>query len=133
MPKKILIADDDPEIVTMLASRLKANNYEVSAAYDAMQTIVKAHKENPDLIILDVRMPAGGGVRVFENLRKSINTALTPIIFTSAYSSEEVEKIVMDSGALDFIPKPFIPEEVILKIKRILGEEDRKIKEERVG
>ncbi|MBN3041262.1 MAG: response regulator, partial [Candidatus Omnitrophica bacterium] len=60
MRRKILIADDEPNIVRLLASRLKANNFEVIVASDAMQAVMKAHQERPDLIILDIRMPAGG-------------------------------------------------------------------------
>ena len=58
---KILIADDELNVVKLLSARLRANDYEVIAAYDGAQAIQKAHKEKPDLIIMDIRMPAGSG------------------------------------------------------------------------
>jgi len=60
MPKKILIVDDDKDIVKLIASRLKANGYDVAAAGDGVQAMTAVNTENPDLVILDIRMPAGG-------------------------------------------------------------------------
>jgi DNA-binding response OmpR family regulator len=122
MPKKILIADDEPHIVQMLASRLKKNNYDVIAASDGMQTTMMAHNEKPDLILLDINMPGGRGPKIFENLLKSVQTMTIPVIFITAYPSEEVRKQVFDLGAVDFISKPFKGEELIEKIKKALGD-----------
>lgn len=121
MPKKILIADDEPEIARMLGMRLKANGYEVVVALDGIQAVTLAHREKPDLIILDIKMPAQDGYTVFENLKTSRDTAMIPVMFISALPPDEVEKRVRESGAADFIPKPYDPEEVLAKVKNVIG------------
>jgi DNA-binding response OmpR family regulator len=123
MPKKILIVDDEINVVKLLAARLKANNYDVVTATDGLYAVIKAHDEKPDLVLLDVNMPAGGGVSVFENLLKTGDTMMTPVIFITAYPDEELRRKVLEMGAEDFIPKPFDPEELIAKIKKALQED----------
>ena len=122
MAKKILIADDDPHIVALISSRLKANKYEVVAAYDAVQTISQVRKEKPDIIILDIKMPAGTGIGVLENLRRCVDTSTTPVLVMTAYPNEATKQKALEMGAVDFIPKPFQAEEILVKIKKILGE-----------
>ena len=94
MAKKILIVDDDKEIALLLASRLKANKYEVVVAYDAVEAVAKAFKEKPDLILLDIKMPAGGGLSVMQNLRNAADTATIPVIVITAYPSQEIQEKV---------------------------------------
>jgi two-component system response regulator VicR len=129
MAKKILIVDDDKQIALLLGSRLKANKYEIVMAYDAWQAVAKAFKEKPDLIILDMKMPAGGGISVMENLRNSIDTALTPVIVITAYPSLEIRQKVKEMGAVDFISKPFKAEDVLSRIRKGLGEISREVVE----
>lgn len=123
MAKKILVVDDEPHILRLLASRLKANNYEVSTASDGYQCIKVALEERPDLIILDIKMPAGGGLNAFENLRARSSTAVTPVIFITAYASEEIRKHVLEMGAEDCIAKPFDSDDLLRKVRKALGEE----------
>jgi CheY-like chemotaxis protein len=122
MAKKILVVDDDKEITLLLASRLKANKYEIVVAYDAVQAVAKAFKEKPDLILLDIKMPAGGGITVMDNLRNSAVTAVIPIIVITAYPSPEIQQKVKEMGAVDFISKPFKAEDVLPRIRKALGE-----------
>jgi DNA-binding response OmpR family regulator len=122
MAYKILVADDEPAIVQLLASRLKANNYSVVVAYDGVQAVNMAHIEKPDLIILDIKMPAGTGVTVYENLKMSVNTATIPVIFITAYPNEDIEEKVLKMGAKYFISKPFDSEDLLDKVKIVLGE-----------
>ncbi len=122
MAKKILIADDEPHVIKLIASRLIANKYDVVMASDGLYAVKKAHEEKPDLIILDMRMPAGGGMSVFENLRMAGDTMLIPVIFITAYPSDEVRQKVMDMGAADFIAKPFDADDLLAKVKKALGE-----------
>jgi DNA-binding response OmpR family regulator len=123
MSKKILIADDESSILKLLTLRLKANNYEVIAASDGMQAVMRAHQDKPDLIILDIRMPAGGGMTVCGHLKESIETMAIPIIFITAHPSDELRQKAREMGVEDFIAKPFNDEELIAKIRKILGEE----------
>ena len=121
--KKILIVDDEPHIVRLLASRLRADNYEVRVACDGYQCIKVAREERPDLIILDIKMPAGGGLHAFETLRALPDTLITPVIFITAYASEEIRKQVLEMGAEDFVAKPFDSDDLLRKVRKALGEE----------
>jgi DNA-binding response OmpR family regulator len=124
MAKKILIVDDDKQIVLLLASRLRANKYEIVVAYDAMQAVAKAFSEKPDLILLDIKLPAGSGISVMDNLSISTETALTPVIVITAYPSPEIQQKVKEMGAVDFISKPFKAEDILPRIRKALGEVD---------
>jgi DNA-binding response OmpR family regulator len=125
MAKKILIVDDDQQIVLLLASRLKANKYEIVVAYDAMQAVAKAFSEKPDLILLDIKMPAGSGISVMHNLRNSAATSVIPVIVITAYPSPEIQQKVIEMGAVDFISKPFKAEDVLSRIRKALDEVSR--------
>jgi len=122
MPKKILVVDDEINILSLIVLRLQENNYEVFAASDGMQAVKFAHDRQPDLIILDLKMPAGGGMGAYEKLKMSTKTALIPIIFITAYGTEDIRQRLLDKGARDFITKPFKNAELLQKVKNILGE-----------
>ncbi len=121
MKKKILIVDDDPQIVRLLAMRLKANDFDVVAAYDGYQCVPVAKKEAPDLILLDIKMPLGGGIGAFEILKGMADTSIIPIIFITAFPSEEVRRLVKEMGANDLISKPFNSEVLIEKINTAIN------------
>ncbi len=123
MAKKILIVDDDKQIVSLLASRLKAQKYEIVVAYDGVQAVAKAFSEKPDLILLDMKMPGGDGLQVIENLKSSADTALIPIIVVTAFPSQEMRQKSKEMGALDLIAKPFEAQDMLSRIKEALGEE----------
>ena len=122
MGKKILIVDDEPKIVRLLSQRLKANGYETFTANDAYQCIKMTREVKPDLILLDMKMPAGGGILAFENLKTSVYTSMIPIIFITAYPGDEVKKHVEDLGADGFFSKPFKSADLLIKIKDLIGE-----------
>ena len=122
MPKKILVVDDEINVIKVIASRLKANNYDVVTASDGTYAVKRALEEKPDLIILDIKMPAGGGISVFENLRRLDSTMMTPIIFITAHPTEEIKQKVLEMGAEDFVAKPFDPEDLLAKVRKALGE-----------
>jgi len=121
--KKILIVDDERDIVKVLVIRLESSGYEVIAAFDGAQGVFMAHKEKPDLIILDIRMPSGDGFSVAERLKRSSHTWTIPIIFLTGSPEREAEGKAMDLGARFFIKKPYDPEELLDAIKRALEEE----------
>ena len=122
MTKKILIADDEPDMVRMLANRLRANNYQVIAALDGMQALAAARRERPDLIILDVRMPAKDGYSVLQGLRASAQTTLIPIIFLSALPASQVREKANELGAEGHFTKPFDSEEIVARIRDMIGD-----------
>ena len=121
MKKKILVVDDDRQIVRLLSLRLKANKFDVAVAYDGYQCVQVAERELPDLILLDIKMPLGGGIRAIEILKGMPVTKNIPIIFITAFPSQGVKKLVMDLGAEDLISKPFDSETLIEKINTILN------------
>ena len=122
MKKRILIVDDEPGIVRLLSMRLEANGYETFGAYDSYQGLKTAKDVKPDLIILDLQMPAGGGVHIFENLKASVYTETIPIIFMTGFVDKEVKQLVMEIGADGFFTKPFNSVELLKKIKELIGE-----------
>ena len=123
MTKSILVVDDEEPILELICDRLKDSGYYVSAASDGIQAVNSAHMQKPDLILLDVKIPGGGGIGVFEKLKMSKNTASIPIIFITAYDNEDLRQKLFAKGAKDFIAKPFKFEELIRKVKQALGED----------
>lgn len=126
MKKKILVVDDEPQIVRLLSLRLKSNNFDVISAYDGYQCVQVAKLELPDLILLDIKMPLGGGIKAFENLKEISATSMIPVIFITAFPSAKVKEQVMNMGAEDFISKPFNSDVLIEKINTILNEKTHK-------
>lgn len=122
MAKKILIVDDDQQIVLLIGARLRANQYEIVVANDAVQAISKARMEKPDLILLDNRMSGGSGLSVLATLRQRMDTILTPIILITAYPSKKIKEEAMEKGATDFIGKPFDANDLLGKIRKAFGE-----------
>ena len=118
--KKILIVDDERDIVKALMIRLQGAGYEVVTAFDGAQAIFVAHKESPDLILLDIRMPAGDGFSVAEKLKHSKNTLSIPVIFLTGSPERDSEDKAMTLGARFYIKKPYDPEELMDAIKRAL-------------
>jgi len=118
--KKILVVDDERDIVKALMIRLQHNGYDVVVAFDGAQGIFVAHKERPDLIILDIRMPAGDGFSVAEKLKQSSLTEQIPIIFLTGSPERNAEERAMELGARFYIKKPYDPEELLEAIRRAM-------------
>jgi len=121
--KKILIVDDERDIIKALTIRLRGAGYEVVTAFDGAQGIFTAHKENPDLIILDIRMPAGNGFSVAEKLKESVNTLAIPVIFLTGSPERDSEEKAMTLGARFYVKKPYDPEELLDAVSRALKKE----------
>ena len=120
MPKKILLIDDEEDLVTMLGFRLEASGLRVVGASGGREGIEKAKKEKPDLILLDLMMPNMDGFEVAVRLSEDSSTKSIPIvIFTAAVSPELAEKI-RQTHAVGYLTKPFEPEVLIAKVKKVL-------------
>lgn len=122
MLKKILLCDVEHEEIKMIVTRLRAWGYQVVVAEDAPQCVHMAHVEKPDLIILDIMMPAGGGEAVHKNLSLSIETELIPIILFSKLPEEKLRQMAEEYGVADYITKPYEPTILHSKIQKILGD-----------
>jgi DNA-binding response OmpR family regulator len=120
--KKILIVDDDPDIRRGMHVRLKANDYDTFFAADAFSSVVEARKHRPDVIILDLGLPAGDGFIVMERLAKVPFLAVIPIIVVSARDGLGNQKRALDAGAKAFLQKPVDDVELLAIIRKVLGE-----------
>jgi CheY-like chemotaxis protein len=120
--KRILIVDDDKDIVHMLAGVLRKAGYEPIAALDALQGVTRANRDLPDAILLDLVMPAGGGFSVIERLKNSVRTSTIPIIVLTGSIEPGVEKKAQELGAQGVFHKPYDVVAVLECIKQTLGE-----------
>ncbi|MGA2697816.1 MAG: response regulator transcription factor [Terriglobales bacterium] len=120
--KKILIVDDDPDVRHGMHIRLKANHYDTFFAADALSSVMEARKQEPDLIILDLGLPAGDGFVVMERLKKVPSLDLIPIIVVSARDARANRERAIKAGAIAFLQKPVDNAELLAVIRRALGE-----------
>jgi len=118
--KKILIVDDEAQLVDMVKMRLEANNYDVIVAYDGQEGLDKARKEKPDLIILDLMLPKMDGYKVCRMLKFDEKYKSIPIIMFTARAQEEDEKVSMEVGANAYVTKPFEPKVLLDKIQELI-------------
>lgn len=104
---KILVVDDEPDIVQSLTLRLQSAGYEVSSATDGLSATKMAIAEQPELIIMDIGMPAGNGHVVVEQLRNIEDTSRIPVIFLTARTSGEDYRLARAGRVTKYITKPF--------------------------
>jgi phosphate regulon transcriptional regulator PhoB len=123
--KKILVADDEKDIVELVAFNLEREGFAVSRAYDGQQAWERVNTEKPDLVILDLMMPELSGMEVCGRIRRQEKTAALPIIMLTA-KSDPVDKILgLEIGADDYITKPFHVRELIARVRAVLRRSER--------
>jgi DNA-binding response OmpR family regulator len=120
--KKILIVEDDLDVREGMHVRLRANNYDTVFAADALTAVSEARKQQPDLIILDLGLPAGDGFIVMERLKKIPSLAVIPIIVVSARDVRANQQRAVKAGARAFLQKPVDNAEFLAVIRQALGE-----------
>jgi len=120
--KTILIVEDDPDVRQGLHLRLKANQYSTVFAADALSAMTEARKHNPDLMILDLGLPAGDGFMVMERFQKIPTLAAIPIIVVSARDVRSNKDRAVKAGAKAFLQKPVDNAELLAVIRQALGE-----------
>ncbi len=117
---RILVVDDEPEVVDLVEFNLKKAGFDVIAATDGAAALKKARSDQPDLIVLDLMMPEMDGLEVCRILRRDSATARIPIIMLTAKAAE-VDRIVgLELGADDYVTKPFSPRELVLRVNKAL-------------
>jgi two-component system alkaline phosphatase synthesis response regulator PhoP len=124
---KILVVDDEPDMIELISFNLKAEGFGVFTAATGPEALNQARAVLPDLIVLDLMLPDLDGVAVCEILHRLPSTAPIPIIIVTAWSSELARIIGLESGAEDYLTKPFSPRELVLRIKnalRVVAEKD---------
>jgi DNA-binding response OmpR family regulator len=118
--KHILIVDDDPEQRLGLHIRLKANNFSTAFAGDALASVSEARRQQPDLIILDLGLPAGDGFVVMERLKNITQLAMIPVIVLSARAIEPNRERALKAGARAYLRKPVDNDELLAVIHEAL-------------
>ena len=124
---KILLVDDEPDILEIISYNLSAQGYNVFTANNGLQAIKKAKKEQPQLIILDVMMPEMDGIEACEQIRKIPEIQHTLITFLTARGEDYSQVAGFEAGADDYITKPIKPKVLVSKIKSLLRRLNTKI------
>jgi len=123
---KILLVDDEPDILEILSYNLSAEGYQVFTANNGVEGVSKAKKKQPHLIVLDVMMPEMDGIEACETIRNTKGLENTIITFLTARGEDYSQVAGFDAGADDYITKPIKPKVLISKVKALL----RRLKEE---
>ena len=118
--KKILIVDDEKDILEFLSYNLKKEGFSIYTACDGLEGLEKTKKIKPDLIIVDLMMPKMNGIEMCENIRNDKKLSNVIILFLTARSEDYTQIAALDSGADDFLKKPIKPKLLISKVKSIM-------------
>jgi DNA-binding response OmpR family regulator len=121
MASKILVVEDDQDIRQLLHLQLSAAGYDTAFARDAATALAVARKEEPDLILLDIGLPAGNGFVVMERLQALPDLEMVPVVVITARDATEAERAV-ELGARSFLQKPFEGNALVAEIRRVLGQ-----------
>lgn len=120
MKSKILVVDDEPDVVDLIEFNLKAAGFSVISAGDGEKALRRARREAPALIVLDLMLPEVDGFEICKTLRRDPATANIPVIMLTA-RAEEVDRVLgLELGADDYLTKPFSPRELILRVRNLL-------------
>jgi len=120
--KCLLAVDDEPHILKLVAFSLRSGGYEVLEACDGLAAIQVAKAEKPDLILMDVMMPALDGYEACRRLKADSETADIPVIMLTAKTQVSEQQAGKDSGATEYICKPFTPKDLVAQVREFLGE-----------
>lgn len=119
---KILIAEDERDIRDLITFTLRFAGHEVIVTTNGAEAVDAAHKERPDLILLDVRMPRLTGYDACRQIKSDPNLKHIPVVFLSAKGQESEVQTGLEAGATAYILKPFAPDDLTQRLKNILGE-----------
>jgi DNA-binding response OmpR family regulator len=118
---KILIAEDERDIRDLIAFTLRFAGYEVFAAGNGEEAVEMTSKVNPDLILMDVRMPRMTGYEACRAIKSNVDVKDIPVVFLSAKGQESEIQQGLDAGAEDYLLKPFAPDQLTTRVKAILA------------
>ena len=117
---KILIIENEPDTAKVVTKRLTQSGFEVVVAVDAYEGVKFAHKEKPDLIILELMLPAGGGLYVLKNIKMTAEIRYTPVIVLTGIKNEDYKQQILNQGIEAYLEKPYEPDVLISAIQDIL-------------
>jgi len=118
--KRILVVDDEKDWVSLISTRLQHEGYHVDVAFDPIEGMAQAIKLVPDLILLDIMMPGGGGISMLKSVRNSSKTFNIPIIVVTAKSDQETQEEAEKLGVSAYFYKPLDTAKLMEKIKEVL-------------
>jgi CheY-like chemotaxis protein len=118
--EKILVVDDEPDVVAMIERTLKAEGYIIVKAFDGIGALDLVASEKPDLILLDIMMPMMSGYEVCEQLKANPQTQHIPVVCLTSAHAANVRSQSQRVGAVTVVSKPFMPAELVAQIKRYL-------------
>ena len=118
---KILICDDDPLLLRLMEYRLEAKGYKVIKAADGAEALSAITAERPNIVVLDAMMPKSGGFEVLAKIKEDPSLAATPVLMLTALKGEKDIVSALQKGADDYLVKPFIPDELIARLSRLLA------------
>ena len=116
MSKRILVVDDEKDVLEIIKDRLESYGYEVETLTDGQQCIEFLKKDSIDLILLDIEMPEMDGIEVLEIVHRDYSNI--PVIILSATTTRATARGTLEKGAVDYILKPFSPEELMEKVRK---------------
>ena len=128
----ILVVEDELDVQKVVAKRLTSRGFKVYCTSDGYQAVQKAHKIAPDLIVLDLQLPAGDGLSVLRKLRISDNTRMTPVVVLTGMTNELIKQSVLTEGVEAYLQKPYDSQILLYTIDKILNKpekEDRRRKQ----
>ena len=125
MLKRLLVVDDEPNLLRAVAAVLRGENFEITTARSGREALVAVAGSLPDLIVSDVRMPGMDGFQLARKLRASTHSALVPIVFLTAKDETEDRIEGFQSGVDVYLTKPFEPDELVAVIKSVLSRVER--------
>src|SRR5687767_11080991 len=121
--KKILVIDDDPDVRLGYHVLLRANQYDTCFGADAFSAVAEVRKQQPDLIILDLGLPAGDGFVVLDRLRTNTHFAIIPVIVVSGRDLQANKERALKAGARAYLQKPWNDAELLALIRQLIGAE----------
>jgi len=117
---KILIVDDEPDVVALIARTLAGDGFEVIKAYDGIGALDLISTEKPDLVLLDLMMPMMSGYEVCQQIKSNPQTSAIPVLCVSSAHTPDARAHSLKAGAAALVTKPFLPKELIAQIRRYL-------------
>ena len=120
MATRILVVDDEPDLLELVAYNLRQAGYQVATARDGMSALAEARRTKPDLVVLDVMLPDLSGTEVCKRLRRDPATENVPVLMLTARAQESDVEQGFDAGADDYVVKPFSPRELVLRVNAVL-------------
>jgi DNA-binding response OmpR family regulator len=122
---RILVAEDDPDIASLLSHYLQKAGFEASVVDSGRDVLPRIRRDPPDLLLLDLMLPGLDGLEVCRAVRADVNTAAIPVIMVTAKAEESDRIVGLELGADDYITKPFSPNEVVARIRALLRRSSR--------